>query len=585
VRAATAAEQAHAHDEAAALLERALELWDRVLDAEARAGVDRVAVLVRAAEAAGALGDPGRQLELLEIALAGLGPQPDPGRAARILESTARAQRHLNRARSSVASLERALELVERSGDDGDPSVRADVLAGLARARLLLAHFDDAARMARQALEVAAAGEMPQLEANARNTLGCAIAMTGAVDEGVAELREAIRIGLEHDIMSDLGQAYGNYADLLHILGRSDEARAVAVEGRQAVAGRRPIATMWLDMTISEIAFDVGEWELSEASLPVPKRWTGAQSRLGIGLRRAALAAGRGDHAAAAALLDELEPMGAESSEPQLLGPLGILIADMRRREGDLDAARAAVDEWLERIELHSDDVMRASALAAAGVTVEADAAERARDLGDAEAERAAMRRVDELLARVAAAATPTRPVERALLAGARADARRAAGRPDPACYADAAAAWEELGRPEPAARMRRREAEAHVAAGDREAAAQGARVAHATVVRLGAGWLRGEVEGLAARARLALERAPDPGEPETSEEEDAFGLTPRERQVLALLAEGATNREIGATLFMAEKTASVHVSRILSKLNARTRTEAASVAHRHRLA
>ena len=54
---------------------------------------------------------------------------------------------------------------------------------------------------------------------------------------------------------------------------------------------------------------------------------------------------------------------------------------------------------------------------------------------------------------------------------------------------------------------------------------------------------------------------------------------------MLALVAEGATNREIGAQLFMAEKTASVHVSRILAKLNARTRTEAAAVAHRHGLA
>jgi DNA-binding NarL/FixJ family response regulator len=44
---------------------------------------------------------------------------------------------------------------------------------------------------------------------------------------------------------------------------------------------------------------------------------------------------------------------------------------------------------------------------------------------------------------------------------------------------------------------------------------------------------------------------------------------------------QGATNREIGAQLFMAEKTASVHVSRILSKLNVRSRTEAAGVAHR----
>ena len=57
--------------------------------------------------------------------------------------------------------------------------------------------------------------------------------------------------------------------------------------------------------------------------------------------------------------------------------------------------------------------------------------------------------------------------------------------------------------------------------------------------------------------------------------------LTPRERQVLELIARGATNREIGAELFMAEKTASVHVSRILMKLDVRSRTEAAGVAHR----
>jgi DNA-binding NarL/FixJ family response regulator len=63
--------------------------------------------------------------------------------------------------------------------------------------------------------------------------------------------------------------------------------------------------------------------------------------------------------------------------------------------------------------------------------------------------------------------------------------------------------------------------------------------------------------------------------------EEDPFGLTPRERQVLALLADGRTNREIGQTLYMAEKTASVHVSRILSKLDVRSRTEAAALAHR----
>jgi DNA-binding NarL/FixJ family response regulator len=134
---------------------------------------------------------------------------------------------------------------------------------------------------------------------------------------------------------------------------------------------------------------------------------------------------------------------------------------------------------------------------------------------------------------------------------------------------------------------MRWRAAEAYIAAGDRDAATETLTVAHVTTVRLGAGWLRGEVEGLAARARLTLAGTPAPVEADAddaAEDDDGFGLTSRERQVLALVAEGATNREIGAQLFMAEKTASVHVSRILSKLNVRSRTEAAAVAHRHRL-
>ncbi len=578
VRAATAAERVHAHGEVAALLDRALDLWDKVPDAEALAGADRVAVLARAAETAGALGDPERQLALLEAAFAGLGPEPDPRRAAPILESTARAQRHLNRARSSLATLERALELV----GDGDPASRAALLAGLARARMLVAHFVRAIEAAREALELAAGGNMPLVEGHARNTLGYSLAMTGEVDEGAAELRAAIRIAREHDNLSDLGEAHLNYSDMLHALGRSDEARAVAVEGRAAVAGRRPVSMVWLDMRIAEIAFDTGEWEESEAGLPGSQHRIGTQSRVGIGLRRAALALGRGDQAGAAESLGALEPLGAESSEPQVLGALGVLAAELRRRDGELDAARGAVDQWLERLAFCSDDAIAVPALAAAGATVEADAAQRARDLGDDDAESLALRRVEDLLARVVAAATPTRPVEHAALLGARAERGRAAGRPDPEEYARAAAAWHEVRRPEPAARMRWREAEALVATGDREAAAEAVRAAHATATRVGADWLRGEVEALAARARLTLEAGS--GDRTAPPEDDAFGLTSRERQVLVLLAEGATNREIGASLFIAEKTASVHVSRILTKLSARSRTEAAAVAHRHGL-
>lgn len=64
----------------------------------------------------------------------------------------------------------------------------------------------------------------------------------------------------------------------------------------------------------------------------------------------------------------------------------------------------------------------------------------------------------------------------------------------------------------------------------------------------------------------------------------DSVELGEGEQQVLALLARGATNREVGVELHMAEKTACVHVSRILAKLDVRSRTEAAALAHRQGL-
>jgi DNA-binding CsgD family transcriptional regulator/tetratricopeptide (TPR) repeat protein len=524
VGAAAAAERVYAHGEAQALLERALELWDRVPDAQERAGADRIELLTRAGEAAWALGHPGRQLALFEAALADLDPEADPERAARILESIARAQRQLNRPRLSIATLERALELVEAAdGDTGE--ARARLLAGLARARMLDGRFSDGVEVARKALDATIAAGMHSAEGHARNTLGFCLAMIGEVDEGAEQLREAVRIARERDILPDLSDAYVNYSDMLHILGRTDEARAVAKEGREAVGDRRPIAMMWLDCQLAEFAFDAGEWELSEQMLPNPKRWTGTHTRVNLGLRRASLLVGRGEHEDAWRVLSELEEAAADSSEPQFIGPLAEMV------------------------------------------------------------ESAALLYLDDLLSRVAAAATRTRPVECALLLSARAEAGRAGGRPDPKAYERAAAAWEDIGRPEPAARMRWREAEAQIAAGDRDAAAESLNAAHETAARLGAGWLLGEIDGLAARARLVLEgAATSAAAVDGDEDDDGFGLTSRERQVLALVAEGATNREIGAQLFMAEKTASVHVSRILSKLNVRSRTEAAAVAHRHRL-
>ena len=77
-------------------------------------------------------------------------------------------------------------------------------------------------------------------------------------------------------------------------------------------------------------------------------------------------------------------------------------------------------------------------------------------------------------------------------------------------------------------------------------------------------------ITSLARRAGL------QPG-PRTRAREDRLGLTDRELEVLRLVAAGRSNREIAAGLFISAKTASVHVSNILAKLGAATRTEAAA--------
>jgi DNA-binding CsgD family transcriptional regulator len=59
------------------------------------------------------------------------------------------------------------------------------------------------------------------------------------------------------------------------------------------------------------------------------------------------------------------------------------------------------------------------------------------------------------------------------------------------------------------------------------------------------------------------------------------LGLTPREAEVLALVAAGRSNRQIAQALFISPKTASVHVSNILAKLGVAGRVEAATIAHR----
>jgi DNA-binding NarL/FixJ family response regulator len=121
-------------------------------------------------------------------------------------------------------------------------------------------------------------------------------------------------------------------------------------------------------------------------------------------------------------------------------------------------------------------------------------------------------------------------------------------------------------------ARCQWRLAEALLGMGDREAATTAATAAYRTAVRLEAEPLRKALEGLARRARLNL------GFSAPHARADG-GLTPREREVLRLLVEGRSNRQIAEELFISGKTVSVHVTRILTKLGVHSRRDAAVLA------
>ncbi len=106
---------------------------------------------------------------------------------------------------------------------------------------------------------------------------------------------------------------------------------------------------------------------------------------------------------------------------------------------------------------------------------------------------------------------------------------------------------------------------------------------AFAVATQLSATPLLGWIEALARRARVSIEPVTSPPAPSEVDQPaaDDHGLTTREREVLALVAEGYTNRRIAETLFISESTAGVHVSNILGKLGVASRTEAAAVAAR----
>ena len=587
VHAALAAMEVQAYGEAAALFERALELWKRVPDARALAGTDQADLFERAALCHYYTDDLPRSLKRARHALELVDAAAEPRRAAWLYGELQRPLWAMLRPEEASDALDSALALLAE--DEPSPE-RAGLLARRAKTLMVQSRYRQAVGAAREAL--AERERLPDPvddradEVGALNALGVSLTALGEVEEGLAPLRRALVIAHESGRLSEIAGAAVNLSDALHQSGRTQEALAVARAGHAQLAAL-PTRQLWLSLAIAQQAFEAGEWEAADAALAeaARRRPPGGNAELDACLRAAELALARDDRPEARMQLDRAAELAVDSREPQYLGVLGSLQAELADRDGDVAAARAAVDEALDRIEFCSDDALRMAMVSAAGLAAEATGAQHARDLGDTADAEQSLAQAELLVERVRACAEDGGVLEQAWLAVAEADHCRAVGADRPERWAAAAEAWDALERPYAAAKARWRQAEVLVAAGDRDAAAVPAGAALAVAERLGATWLLGELNSLCARGRLKLTHDGavngSTGADAAADEDEPFGLTPRERQVLALVAAGATNREIGQRLYMAEKTASVHVSRILAKLDVRSRTEAAGVAHR----
>jgi len=153
--------------------------------------------------------------------------------------------------------------------------------------------------------------------------------------------------------------------------------------------------------------------------------------------------------------------------------------------------------------------------------------------------------------------------------------------RSDPSLWAAAVALWDNAHEPYRAAYCQWRQAEALLESRvGRGEATDCLQAAYATASRIGAIPLRTRIEQLAQRARITLSAAVVlPSSPA-----DSLGLTPRELEILGQLADGMTDREIAEALFISKKTASVHVSNVLHKLDVSNRVEAGRVGQAHGL-
>ncbi|MFH8631300.1 AAA family ATPase [Streptomyces lydicus] len=607
------ARRRHAYAEQLRLLDRALELWDDA-PPEVRQGVRPVDyteaypacgcdddalrfldLLAEIAVAARLSGDSERAFTIAKRALRSLREENDPLRTAWFLVQRSRLCQGTGRG-NGWEDLGRAQELVR-----GLPpsSVHAEVMAAVAGWSALHDPGPGAYTTAERAVELAQLVGDEEAELNSRVTLAGLRIDSGEVDEGLTDLRTALGRAVDCGYFAVIGRGHVNLPSALEGVGRSREAVEVTEQGvRLTTHYGLKDTTSWVLGNRAESLHSLGRWEEAGRAATDARRL--AQNRRGMALAAnhlAALALDRGDLAEAEReLVVAREYYGTHDPQPQHALPMARHALRIAARQGRLLDARAILGQALEGgfppgIQRYAWPLLWWAAAA------ESDA----RGLPAAEAGRPAV------LARIRDAAKKlprVAPVWEAYGLAVDAELRRAEGREAPDAWAAVVAAFEPLERPHELARSCYRWAESLLHGGEpatagldgrtpREAAVLLLAQARTAADAMGARPLAEELAQLAQRARIPLPglippqpAAPDAGAADAGDAPSAaaLGLTPRERDVLRLVAEGRSNRQIADALFISPKTASVHVSNILAKLGVSGRGEAGAVAHRLRL-
>ncbi len=579
-KAGVASMDAYAFAEALTHFDRCLELWDRVAKPERLAGVDRATVNERASECAYLTGAIERSCAYAQAALDLVDDRTDPVRAGLLNQ---RLGRCLWTAADGTSSLQAYQEAVRLVPADPPTPERARVLAAEGQIVMLMSRYTEASSRLTEAIAIARKLKERSIEAHALCSLGPVTAFVGDVERAEGYLLDARRIAEETGDAESLGRSYVNLSTVLAVAGRPTDGLALAREGEE-VARRWGIARSFGTWMIGEAAFrlvELGRYEESETACNEILRRDPVGYEEIANLLLAQIALVRGDIDTAKKHLAQAQASESAWHSLELDVPVLLTASEVALQERDFEAARQAISDGL-KIAAEGDDRYFRTALCAFGMRIEAEhvATERGARPGEADLDRAEF--VEFLTTEMEDASRLDVPIAQAHVRSWKAERAAYAGEPQAELWGEAAEAWAALEHPLPALYARWRQAEVLLHA--KLEAASLLREADAAARLLDARLLQAEIRSLAQRARIDLAPPEESSQPHLVEGWERLGLTARELEVLLLLADGRSNKEIGEELFISAKTASVHVSRILMKLGASSRVEAAGIAFKQGL-